>query len=356
MIEFNRIIKNAEFHNPMYNFELKKQKIEFRIDPLTGQNCIIPDSLKDKVKMILNRPSKVILNDIIEKTKSGCPFCPDKIDNQTPNFDKTIIPEGKIKIGESVAFPNIFSFFENSAVITITKKHFLNLDEFTPEILFNTLKVAKKFTQIILNEDNNIECNLVLGCNYLYSAGSTIVHPHLQLYITENNFFYNKILLRESEIYYKKNNTNYWADLIEIEKKLNERHIKTLGSTEWILPFAPLGVYDVQGIIRDKACIYEFSDDDLKNLAIGISNVLKFYHKNKITSFNFALYSAPHKSIHELKKFKEFYWSSIRIIVRPNITKIPLNDVWFLPRLLYDNISPIPPEKLTPKIKEFFNQ
>ncbi|MBD3228267.1 MAG: hypothetical protein GF329_08755 [Candidatus Lokiarchaeota archaeon] len=353
MLKFKKIIKNAEFYNPMYDFELKKQRVEFREDPLTGQNTIIPEALLDKVKMIIRRPSKKILNEIIEKTSKNCPFCPDNILTQTPKFDK--IPGGRLRVGQAIAFPNIFSFFENSAVIVLSEDHYLELNEFTPEILFDALKLAKKYTRAILNADKNIECNLILGCNYLYSAGSTVVHPHLQLYISENDFFYNKLLLTESEKYFKQNNMNYWEDLVETEKKLKERHISTLGTTEWIVSFAPLGVYEVQGIIRNKSCIYEFTDKNLEDLANGIANILSYYNKKRVTSFNFALYSAPHKSIADLDRYKRFFWSSMRIIVRPNISKIPLNDVWFLPRLVYDNISPVQPEKLVPEIKEFFN-
>ncbi|MHA1231736.1 MAG: hypothetical protein ACTSRP_11260 [Candidatus Helarchaeota archaeon] len=354
MIEFKKIIKCAEFYNPMYNFELKKQKVEFRKDPLTGQNCIIPESLKDKVKIILSRPSSDIIKNIIETTSNACPFCPDNIEKQTPNFNDKIIPSRKIKIGEAVCFPNIFSFFEHSAVIVISHKHFLYLNEFDSEMIYNALKAAHEYSRYILNNENNIECNCVLGCNYLYSAGSTVVHPHFQIFLTENNFFYNDILLQKSEAFYKKYNKNYWEELIKIEKELGERYIKNIGTTDWIVPFAPLGVYEVQGIVHNKSCIYEFNDKNLKDLAQGISNVLRFFHKKKITSFNFALYSAPHKSLKDLEKIKKYFWSSIRIIVRPNITKIPLNDVWFLPRLVYDNISPIEPEKLTSQVLKFF--
>jgi galactose-1-phosphate uridylyltransferase len=355
MIEFKKITKNAEFYNPMYNFELKKQMVEFREDPLTGQNTIIPEALMDKVKMIIRSPSKKTLNEIIENTKRNCPFCPEKVLSQTPKFDINIA-EGRIKIGNAIAFPNIFSFFENSAVIVLSNDHYLNLDEFIPEILVNAFKVARKYTKAILDDNNNIECNLILGCNYLYPAGSTVVHPHLQLYISENNFFYNKILLKESKRYFNENNRNYWEDLVETEKELKERYIAKLGTTEWMVPFAPLGVYEIQGIIKNQACLYEFSDENLEDLANGISNTLKYYNNKKVTSFNFALYSAPHTSLNDLATYKKYFWSSIRIIVRPNISKIPLNDVWFLPRLVYDNISPVQPEKLVPEIKEFFNQ
>ena len=355
MIEFKKIRKYSEFYNPMQNFELKKQKVEFREDPLTRQNTVIPEALLDKLKMLINRPSKKVINNIIEKTKFACPFCPDKVETQTPTFSEKIIPGGRIKIGNAIGFPNIFSFFENSAVIVLSDAHYLNLDEFKPEIIFDALKVARSYTHAVLNkEKNTMDCNCILGCNYLYPAGSTIVHPHFQIYLSENDFFYNKILFRESKRYFEENNRNYWDELIETEKKLGQRHIKTIGTTEWLLSFAPLGVYEVQGIIMDKVCIYEFTDRNLKDLAQGISNVLRFYHNNKITAFNFALYSTPYKLQKDLDEYRKFFCSSIKIIIRPNISKIPLNDIWFLPRLVYDNISPIQPEKILPKIKEFF--
>ncbi|MHA1751509.1 MAG: hypothetical protein ACTSYZ_03990 [Candidatus Helarchaeota archaeon] len=354
MIEFKKIKKYAEFHNPMYNFELKKQKVEFREDPLTGQNCIIPESLLDKVKIIMNKPSKNIIQNIIENTQAGCPFCPDKIMTQTPNFDEKIIPNGKIQIDGAIGFPNIFSFFEHSAVIVFTEKHFLNLDEFSPDIIYSALKVAREYTHYILKEYENVECNCILGCNYLYSAGSTIVHPHFQLYLSENNFYYNKILLINSKKYFEKNKKNFWDDLINSEKNLKERYIGAIGTTEWLVSFAPLGVYEIQCIVKNKTCIHEFTDNNLKDIAQGLSNVLKFYHKNKVTSFNFALYSAPYKSKDNLDEIRKYFWSSMRIIARPNISKIPLNDVWFLPRLIYDNISPVEPEKLLQKVQDFF--
>ena len=50
---------------------------------------------------------------------SGCPFCPGQIESTTPAF-----PDGtRIRIGESVTFPNLFPFARYHIVTSITESH-----------------------------------------------------------------------------------------------------------------------------------------------------------------------------------------------------------------------------------------
>ena len=59
-------------------------------------------------------------------------------------FPSYLVPEGRIKLGETTVFPNLFPFAKYHAVATVTKEHFLNLDEFTLKQLSDTFHASVK--------------------------------------------------------------------------------------------------------------------------------------------------------------------------------------------------------------------
>ncbi|MFX0174574.1 MAG: hypothetical protein ACFE9L_22065, partial [Candidatus Hodarchaeota archaeon] len=139
-----------------------------------------------------------------------------------------------------------------------------------------------------------------------------------------------------------------WNDLISVEKKARERYIGKTGEIEWITSFSPLGVNEVQGIIREKSNFLELSHTQTKDLGEGISKILKFYEEEGYSTFNFAIYSGP------MGKTTDWFWSNMRIISRANVYKNYRTDDYFLQKLLGTEIIFTPPEELADKLKAKF--
>ncbi|MHA1378353.1 MAG: hypothetical protein ACTSRG_08215 [Candidatus Helarchaeota archaeon] len=346
-IHYEKKVRVAKLLSPLNDFKLDEHNVEYRIDPLIGHLTLCPSSQEKKIGIINKKTDYGLVEIICEKTEEKCFFCPDKIDFATPKFPSEIFSEGRLKVGESVVFPNLFPYLEHSAVVTLSNCHYLGLNDFEPKILFNAFKGALTYLRRI-HEIDPAAKYAVLGANYMFTSGSSIIHPHLQITVGEYPFQYLKSLLDNSYRYYKENSTNYWSDLIKEEKK-TDRYIGQSDGIHWIVPFAPIGNYNIQGII-EKSNFIELNERDLEEFANSISNILKFYKNQGQSSFNFCFYSAP------LGEEEEYFWLNFSIIRRPNINKIYINDMWFIPRLMMGNIVSMRPEDLANKFKRFLNK
>ena len=127
MIEFRKVITNH---------------IEYRFDPLTGEQSRINPERAERLKQA---ESDIRLKEIIDKSKETCVFCPERIEENTPRFPEAICKEGRIRIGETVVFPNLNPFGENHAVGTLSEGHFLDLDEFRPHLLRDNLLATREY-------------------------------------------------------------------------------------------------------------------------------------------------------------------------------------------------------------------
>ena len=343
-IHFDKKIKVARLYSPLINFELDEQEVEYRVDPLIEHLSLCPSSQKKKISMVHKKIDTELLESICEKTKKNCFFCPEKIDKATPKFPTEIFSEGRLKIGESVLIPNLFPYLEHSAVVILSRSHFLTLEEYDSQLLFDAFKATIIYLKKIYELDEVKYA--VVGANYLFPSGSSLVHPHLQITAGEYPFCYLKLLLDNSKRYYEENSVNYWSELVDAEKNNVERYIKEIGGIHWLVPFAPIGNYNIQGIIN-KSNFLELSEKDIQNFAYFISMILKFYKRQGQSSFNFVFYSGP------LGEESDDYWLNFSIIRRPNVNRNYINDMWFIPRLMYGNIIHEPPEHTAEKFKAY---
>jgi galactose-1-phosphate uridylyltransferase len=347
-ISFEKIVSKAKIQNRENDSDLDLQKMEYRRDPLTGRICTVIIGFAEKLKL-LGETDRDLINRIAEATRKTCPFCPEAIEKVTPIFPKEYFPEGRIKTGESVLFPNLFPRSEFEAVAVLSRKHYLKLDEFTPELLANALKSCLIFIDRI-KEMGLKEKYATIGCNNLFPAGASSMHPHIQVSVRSVPFFMNEILIDRSNKFFKSNGSNFWDELIMVEKELGERYIGSIGRTEWIVPFAPMGGNDVMGIIKHRSNLTEFSEDDLMDLGKGLSKILKYYEYNGLSSFNFVIHSGP------INEELEYFWSSLRIMSRANLRDVYIStDSWYGTSLLLEGVSSEYPEKQAEKIRGFFH-
>ena len=344
-INFNKHVSEAVLYSPLKNFELDTQVIEHRADPLTGWTGIIRTGRQFWQQQYIT--DEKLITEIAEDATERCFFCPGKVQESTPRYPEELFPGGRITVGEATLCPNLFAQKEYSAVVVISRQHFIPLDQFPSQLLADAFKACSIFFQGIYEQKSARYCEI--GFNYLFPAGSSLTHPHIQ--ITGSSWqptFLVLNLQRGSQKYYAENNSCYWQDLVNTERERGERYIGRLGNTEWLAPFAPMREDEVHGMVRDKSNFLEFDEADWENLADGITRVFKFYKDCGLSSCNFGLYSGP------LGEKRDDMWAGVKVVSRSSVQSRPINDVWFSQNIFYDGLVTKPPEEVASEVRGYF--
>ena len=343
-IEFQKTTGKATLHNPLKNFELEHQMIENRLDPLTGHPTVVRTGRKFWQHQYTT--DEKLLAEIAAQTREKCFFCPERVNKYTPRYPEEFIKSGRIIIGEACLFPNLFPQKEDSAVAVISQQHFIPLDQFQPELLHNAFKACALYLKRLYEFKGSRYCHI--GFNYLFPAGSSIPHPHLQIIGGPQPDFLLMNLLKGSEKYSSECQSCYWDDLVDTEKELGERYVGRTGKVEWLTPFAATREDEVHGTVQGKSNFLEFDDEDWFSLADGISRAFRFYKDKGLSSCNFAIYSAP------LGQKLSHFRAGIRIVSRSSVKPQPINDVWFSQNILYDGLVTEPPEETASALRRYF--
>ena len=236
MIHFKKLQEKAVLHNPLKDFEIDSQSIEYREDPLSGFTSFIRTGRAFWAGIY--KTDEALLRKLVEETRGRCFFCPEKASTSTPKFPTDFIPEGRMTRGEATLFPNLFAHKQYSAIISITKNHYLKLNEFEPSLLINAFKLADRYIRRA-SEVSRVEY-AEIGGNYLYPSRASIVYPHLQVIVSHGPHSFIKIYREKAKSHYRKYSRNFWEELIDDEKQFGERYLGNIGSTEWFTPFAPI--------------------------------------------------------------------------------------------------------------------
>jgi len=336
-IKFERYHLQSDLLSPLNGFEPVSVPTEVRIDPLTKRKSrIITWSLPSKGKFDFSQ--------MIEESK-GCIFCPENVLLKTPKFLKEIVPEGRLTMGRAVGFPNLFPAGTYGSVVVLCSEHFLNLDQFTPDIYEEGFSVAAQIIRKTMSYDPHARF-WQISQNFLLPGGSSILHPHLQVIgdpIPTNEMEW---IIDAGSSYYEKNNTLFWNDLLRTEEGLGERYIATSGKVHWFVPFAPIGFNEICAVVEDHASLTTLGREEISALARGIVSTLRYYYDKDLNSFNFAIYSISGEASHQLL---------LRIISRAPIQPYYLNDWTSFEVLQSELTSNITPEVLCREIRSYFS-
>ena len=345
-IQFNSFESTLTILNPFKNFTEDIQTVEVRRDPLLGDTSVYNRILKDKAKFLFGENNRDIIEHMVQDSAKTCIFCGDKVEINTPQYPSELVPEGRLRIGEAVLFPNLFPIGTYHSVIILSKAHFLKLSDFRPELIENGLKAARIFVNSVYRQDPEA-LFVAVNANYLFPAGASFVHPHLQMLITRIAYSYHERLVEACRSYYREQGSSYHEDLIREEKKINARYIGQKGRWRWITAFSPLGINEVNAVHEQESDFGLLSETDLKDLSVGISKILAFYESLGHLSFNYSLLSARGPS-------GEGFRCVLKMITRQNLYPNYRNDDYFLQKILHSELIINLPEELAVKIKEFF--
>ncbi|MEF8874976.1 MAG: hypothetical protein V5A88_09970 [Candidatus Thermoplasmatota archaeon] len=328
MIEFEEDIEKSLFYDPSEEEE-KQDEIAIRHDPLTGKSCRILDKPLPLSKDV----------DIEDEIKGGfCPFCPDRIYDIGAR-DSRVLNNELLENGEAVLLSNLNPYAEKSLVIRLNEEHYLPLESFREKHFTDAFELVLKYL-----ERSSAEGYPTVMMNYLKPAGSTIVHPHLQLLISDTPMDLQNRVIKAAQEYYEEHGSNYWSDLLE-EERDGERYIGKIGGCEWKTPFAPKGLEHIQGIsLRD---LRSMDREDLQAVSLGIVETLEYYADLDLNSFNLSILISP-------KSNRERFATVIDLVARSSLDRYYWCDVFALSKLQDEPYSHKYPEDIAKEARSFF--
>ena len=182
-IQFESTDSPLTILEPSKGFAEGLHTVVVRRDPLLGDTSVYNPFLKDKAKLFFGENDPDLLRQLIESSRKACFFCGESVTNSTPKYPSALVPEGRIRSGEAILFPNLFSIAKYHAITALSRAHFLALSEFTPAVVADGLSVNQEFLNAVYRDDTSVPFTIVCA-NYLFPAGASLVHPHLQMLVT----------------------------------------------------------------------------------------------------------------------------------------------------------------------------
>jgi galactose-1-phosphate uridylyltransferase len=291
-MKFEAVTKETVMLIPQENMAERRISSEIRFDPLTGRTARICHFMK----LQWQKPD---LNALVSGTEAWCPFCPEKVHVVTPCFPKDLIPEGRMQKGDMVIFPNLAPYDTIGAVATYGTRHYIPMLEFTPELMASAFGFALDFFRRVEQSGHPESVYHIINWNYMPPAGSSLIHPHLQVFSSSTAPNLMREELAASRRYQDTQGSCYLEDLTASEMKTGERYLGKIGRTHWMSAYAPMGVAgDVLAIVEDARCTLDLTDSDIQSLAAGLAKVMVEYDKMGIYSFNMNFFTGTRTDDH----------------------------------------------------------
>lgn len=344
-MDFRKEVKALELLSPAPEFEREARPIEYRYDPLTGFQSRINVGRAGRVRQV--QREEVGMGEEIERTRKGCAFCPQNIEERTPKFPPELVSAGRIKKGECCVFPNLYPFAGHHAVATITEAHFLDIDGFTPDMLEDNLAASQEYISTVHSADAEARYPLWVW-NHLPPSGASIVHPHVQIVVDRVPMPGIAELVARSEEYYQQHGANYWQGLIEAEREAGERYIGGNDSVDVIASFSPRGNREIQLIFKDACNLVDLGQKQVGDFADAVVRILRGYREMGVNSFNLITFSAP------IGERPQHYRLSARIISRPVFQPLYTNDSGPLERFYGISVIEFLPEDVAGAVRPYF--
>ena len=346
-MEFHKEVIAAELLSPLRGFQRKTKSIEYRSDPLTGYRSRVSVDRAKRVKQA--QGGAVNVADIAARSAESCCFCSDNIDSDTTKFVPGFLTgdDGRITVGQCTLFPNLHPFAEYHAVATLTERHYLEIDEFTPKMIEDNLAAARKYVASVNRCDAEV-CYPVWLWNHLPPSGASILHPHTQVSVERAPMPELEVILGRSESYLHDTGVNFWQELIDAERDSGERFIGENASIAVIASFAPRGNREVQIISKRGSNLLDFDKRHKRDFADAVVRVLRGYKAMGMNSFNLVTYSAA------IGDRPEHFRFSARIISRPIFQPLYTNDAGSMERFYGISVIEAMPERVASEMRKQF--
>ncbi|KAB2336337.1 hypothetical protein F7731_12705 [Cytobacillus depressus] len=316
-----------------------ERSTEVRFDPLTGETSRL---IYDSGLVFLPPDYSEIA---VQNGGAKCPFCPENLLKLTPVFPKEIIGKGRIYKGEAVGFPNLFPYSKHNGVIIFSSQHYVQLEEFTTTMISDAFSAAQDYIQKIIASDCEARFASI-NWNYLPEAGGSVLHPHIQVCVSDSPTNYQALLDEKTQTY--KGEQDAFTDLYEIEKSLGERWIGEKGNVAWMHAFAPKGQNDFLAVFKNKYSIHDINELDWTDFAEGLQVIFQTLKDQGFASFNMAL----NISINEESSKQAM---NARLIPRFTIGMMNTSDINYYQALHQESLTYKTPEAIALKARKHFN-
>jgi UDPglucose--hexose-1-phosphate uridylyltransferase len=338
-MNFDKVLKISQFLDPGNGFAETKRFSEVRYDPLTGYST-----------RILDFPVRAIvmtdLSQLIETSRQFCPFCPETVEFVTPKFHPDLAGKDRYACGEALCVPNAFPYDENGAVTVMTHKHYVALNEFTPEVMTDAFICCFQYLSDVVAKQPDMVYQSV-NWNYMPLAGGSLIHPHLQIAASSSPTNYYASMLPALVKYRQENNSDFWVDLVEEERKKGERMIADDETMSWVVAFAPMGIFDILGIIRGASSPADITGRILYDLVNGVLNVMRYIESLNMQSLNMSLYFYLGRPL---------FTPHVRICPRVGIPPFDTSQINYMGMLHNETLTILRPEDICMNIKPYWGQ
>jgi len=340
-ISFNKIEAKARIRNPFKDFMLDEIPLEIRFDPLTGQTGRVFD-------LPYRPPERPDLSKMIQQSKElFCPFCPEALEKSTPLFPEDVVPGGRVKKGQALLIPNLLPLDKYAGVSILSPEHYIAIEDLTAEKIADGFYAALQFVKMISRFDPLVNFYYI-NWNYMPPAGSSIVHPHLQVNCGEVPTNQHRIQMEACRKYYEKNRSHFWPDFIEAEQKLGERFIGKKGPTYWFMSYVPQSFLpDIWCIVGEHDSFCGIEEDEFFPVIKGLSKILKYFSLENIYSFNVSIFSV---------REDDYFRINARVCPRLLTRPIGNSDQTYLQIIHRETYSVWPPESVCQRIREIFRE
>lgn len=341
MITLKKQIYSTSYLHPRKDFQLSDVQAEMRFDPLTGHRV--------RVFEIDWQTKKVDFYELGEKNKHRCPFCEGVLENKAARFNPKLCENGHFKKGTVTLIPNILPYAENAAVAVLTKEHVVPMGSMPEETIFNGLTLMAEYAKTVSSFDQIDYQFALIHWNYMPTSGGSLIHPHMQVYVTNTPLNYHARVLEKALDFTKRIGVEFFQIYLEKEVEENERFITKRGRVNLISPFASRGMLGEFLLIVENSYNYcEITTEDFANIASILRDLSLFFDSRNIPGFNMALFSSPLDSkimLNHIRVYPRVY-RDIYVFATDIET----------PTLLYgESFSLVSPERNAKLMKEFLS-
>jgi galactose-1-phosphate uridylyltransferase len=329
-MELKQEILTSQILDPRNAFRPTPTEVEVRWDPLLGYAARLVRGGR------LLPPSDFDLESLARETSETCFFCPPRLESVTPLFPAELAPEGRIRHGEAVLFPNIQAYSRHSSVSVYSPDlHYLPLERMTAAVVRDNLAAQVEFSARAARHDPGAPW-VSINANHMLPSGSSLFHPHMQGSVDPHPTTIQEMLARVP--------AERFQDYLDTERRLGARHLGELGGVEWLAGFAPLGFNELRALVPGVGSPEQLDRDRVEALAEGIARALALYAELGHQSFNLAIYGAPTPG-HVL---------SVRLVCRSSLRPLYRSDVAYFERMHWQAMVDGTPEELAERAGDRF--
>lgn len=341
-IEFKKEIITSRMLDASLGFQERTAKVEIRFDPLTGRAAALMDGPMRKYAI-----AKSDLSELVKRSLDmGCPFCPPNLEKVTPKYPPDIFPDGRLRYEEICIFPNTAAFAPYTAVASLGSQHFIEVGEYSEELLLHGLQACQLFLKRVAAYDRKIKyCTINWNC--FPPAGGSIIHPHFQPIADYSPVNHFRKLLDASRNHERRNSGAYWPQLVATEKAAGERFLGMTGEISWLLSFAPwTRWWDAMAIFPGPLGIGDVSAQNWLDFVQGLRRVLRFVAGQNFYSFNMTLFFTIDK--------KSYFWPHAHFTPRYVLPPLGMSDASYIELFHGQVTSAFPPEDICAQMRPYF--